>query len=185
MKKIYLFLLVLLPLFSDEFNVDAILQDESKPEVQDEIKLKKFTKDATKSYKKLKKEYYDKYEYVPPSKSNSSAAKSGFCFSSYIKNEGDRNFCLAFAKNDKSFCFNSNLTSSQKNICLGFCFDTSLSKADKAFCQAIKHNNINYCYDTNLKGTYRIMCLGRFNKSNCYTLNNEQDKYMCLGISLY
>ncbi len=184
MKNLCLILLFLLPVFSEEFNIDAILQDEKKPEVQKDINLDSFTKDASKSYKNLKKEYYNKYEYVPPSAKNSSTQKAGFCFSSYIKNEGDKNFCLAFAKRDKNFCHNYNLTDTQKNICLGFCYNSSLSKADKAYCLAIKNNNITYCYDTNLKGSYKAMCTGRFNKANCYSLGSEKDKYMCLGMSL-
>ncbi len=182
MKKFLILFLLINLAFCDEFNVDAILQDAQKNEQTTEIKLDKFTKDASTSYKKLQKEYYDKYEYVPPSKDKASVEKAGFCYSYTLRNEGDKNFCLAFAKHDKSFCHSYHLTTRQKNICLGLCYDYTLSDADKNYCLALKNNNINYCYS--LKGDYQTMCLGRFNKSNCYSLTNEGKRNMCLGISL-
>jgi len=168
---------------AQEFNIDSIFKDESSNEVKKEIEAKNFEKDSNKEYKELKSKFYKKYEYVPPSKNNNIKHDS-FCYDASIKNEGDKYFCLSFAKNDKNFCYDYKLSEAQKNICLGFCYDGSLTKAQKAFCLAIKNNNQNFCFDTNIKGSLKAMCLGRFNKMNCYSINDEAKKNICLGISL-
>jgi hypothetical protein len=182
MKKIILLLIFIGISFCDEFNIDAIMDDAKKDEKIADIELGSFTKDASKNFGKLKKEYHDKYEYVPPSKNASSAQKAGFCHSYTIKNDGDKYFCLAFAKNDKNLCHSYQLTNRQRNICLGFCYESGLSKSDRNYCLAIKNNDKNYCYS--LSGDYQKMCLGRFNKSNCYSLGSEKDRNMCIGMSL-
>ncbi len=184
MKKVLFFICIIFALnaSSSEFDLDAILKDGGKSESVGSIKLNKFKKDSKKSYGKLSKEFHDKYEHEVSSGTSNKTVKSSYCFDYNIKNENDKNFCLAFANNNKSYCFS--LPDREKNICLGYCFDTTLSKADKAFCLALKNNSINYCYDYNLKGYYKAMCLGRFNKNNCFTINNEKYKKICLGISL-
>lgn len=185
MKQIaYLFCFFSVLLYAvDEFDIDAIMKEEKKDTTSKHtVKLKKLEKDASKSFDKLKKEYYQKYEYVPPNQKNSDIRHDGFCFDYHIKNDNDRNFCLSFAKNDKKYCYS--LPDRQRNICLGYCYDSSLSKADTAYCLALKNNDVSYCYNLDLRGEYKNMCQGRFNKSYCYSLNSEKDKYMCLGISL-
>ena len=184
MKSIFLILSLSLLALCEEFNIDAILEDEAKEDTKKEIKAQKFVKDSNKEYKKLKSKFYKKYEYVPPSSKNSLSKKELYCFSNYIRDDGGKYFCLAFAKNDKKYCYYNELSQPLRNICLGYCYDSSLSKAQKAFCLAIKNNNQSYCFDMHLKGSLKAMCLGRFNKTNCFSINSEREKNICLGLSL-
>ncbi len=182
MRVTILVLALFCVLIGDDFNIDAIMEEGDKDLTKKEIDLKKFKSDSNKEFKKLKREFYQKYEYVPQSAGNS-VKKEIYCFSNYIRDDEGKNFCLAYAKNDKSYCYYSGFSDAWKNICLGYCFDSSLSKAQKAFCLALKNGNQSYCFDSYLKGSLKAMCLGRFNKTNCFSIRGEREKNICLGIS--
>jgi hypothetical protein len=104
-----------------------------------------------------------------------------------IQNQDQKNFCLAKAKNEKSYCY-SIQESDNKNACLSkFNGDTSYcysvrNEDQKNYCLATAKHEKSYCYSVRENDT-KNLCLAELTneRSYCYSIGANDRKNQCLA----
>jgi len=169
-NNILIFMIILLSLSADEFNIDAILEESTKDVNNTKIELQKFLKDSQTSATKAQEDFYYQHQYVPESE-KSTISNDSYCYGSGVNEGRDKNMCLANATKNKSYCYGSGINEGRdKNMCLAsatgdksYCYGSGINEGrDKNMCLASATGDKSYCYGSGInEGRDKNMCLAQ------------------------